>query len=141
MTLTPAQIADVARSAGLSGDALVEAVALALATSGGVTDWHYRLEPGPLVDERGVWGVDVTVWPGLADYPLDEPASNAAAAVALYKALGGSWDWSAVWRAGTARRFAEMAARAVTETPTITDEARPDPAAMLAAAYRRTMGT
>ena len=93
-TLTDAQIAGLAKSAGLSGDALVRAVAVALAESGGRTD-----ALGPPTQ----WGRAVGVWQimPLAGRPstaqLKEPNVNAQQ---MYKISSGGKNWKP-WEAYT----------------------------------------
>jgi hypothetical protein len=93
-------VAGFARAAGFVGMDLVDAVALALATSHGDDAYHHVSEPGPTVDERGLWGIDVVQYPGLAQRDLFDPAVNAGAAMMLAHTAEGPFNWSPVWRAG-----------------------------------------
>ena len=100
MNWTVARVAGFAADAGFRGDALVEAVAVAWATSGGNDQWSYRQDPGPQTDQRGLWGIDVVKYPRDAALDLLRPQVAAQAAFTEYVMADGSWEWSATWRAG-----------------------------------------
>jgi hypothetical protein len=101
-TLTPAQIAQVAASAGFKGNGLVAAVAVALAESGGRTDvvavnddpWRSR--------DRGLWQINDHWHPEVGDTGALLPASAASAA---YRISKGGTDWSqwSTWKNGSAQ--------------------------------------
>lgn len=127
-TLTPAQIAAHARSAGFSGEDLVTAVAIALGESGGRTD-----AKGDVGLQTSTWGPSIGLWQIRslkADYgkgtTRDEqanydPAHNARAAYTLYRGRnGGFGDWSVfnngAWRSHVAAARAGVNATASTST-------------------------
>lgn len=95
-TLSPAQIAGHAYAAGFRGKALVNAVAVALAESGGRTDavgvnsdrWHSR--------DRGLWQINSHWHPEVSDAEAFNPASAARAAYRISSG-GGSWSPWATW--------------------------------------------
>lgn len=112
MLWTPARVAGFAQAAGFRGAPLVDAIAVALATSGGDDAWHLEVGIGPVVDQRGLWGLDVAAWPTYADQNLWRPSVAATAARALYRACGLSWGWAPAWRAGIAPAILTAAATA-----------------------------
>lgn len=96
--LSPAQIAQYAADAGFSGSDLAVSVAVALAESGGdpnaVGDVGLAPHRGP---SRGLWQINVGDYahPEYAQVNLFDPATNAAAAYAVYEAAGytfGPWS-------------------------------------------------
>jgi len=101
-TLTPAQIGTYAAGAGFSGAGLRNAIAVALAESGGRTDavgtnsdrWHSR--------DRGLWQINDHWHPEVSDAAAFDPGRAAAAA---YRISGGGRDWSpwSTWKNGTAQ--------------------------------------
>lgn len=101
-TLTPAQIAQVAASAGFKGKALVAAVAVALAESGGRTDvvnvnddpWRSR--------DRGLWQINDHWHPEVGDTGAFLPASAASATYRISKA-GSDWSQWSTWKNGAAQ--------------------------------------
>lgn len=125
MRWSPWILTQVARRAGWVGDELVDAVALALATSGGEDAFRYVVDPGPLVDQRGVWGIDVARIPEWASADLVDLDVNAAAAHSLYVVAGDSFDWSPVWRAGIKDQTREQALEAVTSAVETQSEQNP----------------
>lgn len=109
--LSARQIAQYAAAAGFSGEALVMAVAVALAESGG--------RPGVINTanrdgsrDRGVWQIN-TVHGG-SDAELLNPATNASYA---YRISSGGSDWSpwVVYKTGAYRTHLATARAAVTE--------------------------
>jgi hypothetical protein len=98
------QIAQVAQVAGLQGDDLSVAVAIALAESGGnpsaIGDKKLAPERGPSI---GLWQINIgskehPEWSGLN---LADPAVNASCMFVLYSNRGGGFqDWSTFTGAG-----------------------------------------
>lgn len=101
-TLTPAQIATVAAGAGFRGTALRNAVAVALAESGGRTDavgvnsdrWRSR--------DRGLWQINDHWHPEVSDALAFNPVTCARAA---YRISAGGTNWSpwSTWKNGAAQ--------------------------------------
>lgn len=100
MRWEPAQIARFARGAGFHGDDERTAVAIAIATSGGVA--HYDVQAGvPGAGHwKGLWGIDTDRWPEWGDADLYVPQINAEVAHVLYERTGG-FAWSPAYRART----------------------------------------
>lgn len=103
----------IVRAAGFPADLEAEAVALALATSGGDDCYHYRPGMPGSGDLRGLWGVDVDRWPWCATHDLWTATGNAAAALDLTRAAG-HFGWSPVAHTGFHRQALEHAATART---------------------------
>lgn len=82
---------------------LVNAVALALATSGGDDAWSW--EPSTAYGERylGAFGLPVSELVGQGAAVPFQLASAARLAVELYRRHG-DWSWSPAWRSGAYRR-------------------------------------
>lgn len=109
--LTPAQIADVAAGAGFTGTGLRDAVAVALAESGGNTAavgvnsdaWRSR--------DRGLWQINSHWHPEVSDAQAFNPASCAAAAFRI-SAGGTDWHQWATWPTAASAQFgrAQLAA-------------------------------
>jgi hypothetical protein len=98
MRWSPAAIAGFAYRAGFTGEDLIGAVALALATSDG--DDTYRLTvPG---DTRGpylgLWGVPAEGVEVPVGEVLFDPDVNARAARLLWTTTDRTFEWSPVWR-------------------------------------------
>lgn len=108
MRWVPAVVAGFAADAGWRGGDLVTAVAVALATSDGDDAYRDVQWPGPSVDRRGLFGIDVTVsFPDYVDR-LYDPRENAQRAYVLWRHHGGTFDWSPVYVAGSyVRRLTE----------------------------------
>ncbi len=88
-TLSVAEITQVARGAGFSGDNLATAVAVAMAESSGRTS-----AVSPTGCCHGLWQINVNVHP-YTKAQMQDPAQNAAAAYAISK-QGTNWHpWSA----------------------------------------------
>ena len=95
-------IASFARQGGIPEHEIATAIALALATSGGIATYdHVAGIPGA-GRYVGLWGIDTDRWPEYADADLHVPQMNAWAAGDLYEHAGG-WEWSPVFVAGTHR--------------------------------------
>lgn len=98
---TPAQVAQIAAGAGFRGTALRNAVAVALAESGGdsaalnVNTDRYRSR------DRGLWQINDHWHPEVSDAMAFSPASAAAAAYRI-SAKGTNWDQWSTWKNGTA---------------------------------------
>ena len=117
LPLSPAQVARYAREAGFSGDALVVAVAVALAESGGDPQAHNAVPPD---DSYGLWHVNMLGALGperrrqhnlASNRELFDPAVNARVAHAM---SDGGRDWSpwATYTSGAYRRHLDQAQRA-----------------------------
>jgi hypothetical protein len=85
-------VAYFAREGGFTKAELPEAVAIALAASGGDDAWRW-LDIRAGFEERGLWALDRWAFEELADADLWSPTVSAAAAKGLYDAHGGSWGW------------------------------------------------
>lgn len=96
MLWRPARLASFAYDAGLRGDDLATAVALALRVSGGDDAYVWRVDPGPMIDQRGLWGVDVVRFPAYAADDLSRPTVAARVMAALFGGSDGPWAWSPV---------------------------------------------
>lgn len=117
MIWPPEAVAYFAGRAGFTGDDLVDAVAVALAVSGGDDAYHWTSSPAGAHDERGLWGLDVITTPALADVNLYGPQTAAEAAYVAWTASGGCWE--AVTAYGpSAYRQALPVARAAAASPT-----------------------
>lgn len=101
-TLTPAQIGQYAAGAGFTGAGLADAIAVALAESGGnpkavhVNADKYRSR------DRGLWQINDHWHPEVSDAAAFDPARCAAAA---FRISGGGRSWSAwsTWKSGAAQ--------------------------------------
>jgi Lysozyme like domain len=96
--LSPAQIAQYAANAGFTGQDLITAVAVALAESGGDPN-AYNPETAANAPSGkgsyGLWQIYLNMHPEFAGQNLYDPATNAAAAFAVYMAAGGTFTpWS-----------------------------------------------
>lgn len=99
MILSAAQIVQVAQQAGFSGQGLVNAVAVALAESGGDPGQTYTDAPGSV--DRGLWQINSFYHPEVTDAQAFDPAQ---AAVAAYRISAGGTDWTP-WATWTNRRY------------------------------------
>lgn len=102
-----------ALSAGFQRDDAITAVAVALAGTEG--DDAYRTPAATLGATAlvGAWSIPDDGSPLLAGVDLTKLSQNADAAHRLWEAAGRSWQWSAVWRAGTWRGRLDDARRGV----------------------------
>lgn len=101
-TLTPRQVAQVAARAGFRGEALVKAVAVALAESGGrprVTNTNH--DKWNSVD-RGLWQINSHWHPEVSAAAAFDPNKAAQAAYRISNA-GRDWHQWSTWNNGTAR--------------------------------------
>jgi hypothetical protein len=100
-----AYVAQVARAAGFTGESLHDAVALAMAASGGAD--HYRHNPitVPGAERRGLFAIRVDEVPAELVADLFDPAANAGVARALYGLSGASFGWHPTWISGAAGRL------------------------------------
>jgi murein DD-endopeptidase MepM/ murein hydrolase activator NlpD len=98
--ISDAAIAGAAKSAGFSGDALVKAVAIAMAESGGNIYAHNAVPPD---NSYGLWQINMLGAMGperrkrfglKSNEELYDPGVNAKVAYAFYKSRGGFADWS-----------------------------------------------
>ncbi|MGA7791831.1 MAG: transglycosylase SLT domain-containing protein [Candidatus Acidiferrales bacterium] len=95
--LTPAQISYYAQSAGFTGQALITAVAIALAeSSGNASVYNPETAAGapPGGGSYGLWQIYLNDHPEYAGVNLYDPQTNANAAFALYSAAGGFTPWT-----------------------------------------------
>lgn len=101
-TLSASQIAQYARAVGLSGQALILAVAIALAESGGDPTAH---NPGngttDIEDSYGLWQINILAHSEYSASKLTDPAYNAQAMFTISR--GGS-DWTS-WGSYTSGRY------------------------------------
>lgn len=99
--LTPAQIADVAYGAGFRGKALTNAVAVALAESGGNPRAVGHNSDKYRSRDRGLWQINSHWHPEVSDAAAFSPSSCAAAA---YRISSHGKDWSpwSTWKNGSA---------------------------------------
>jgi hypothetical protein len=113
--LSDAQIGHVCRTAGFFGDELTNAVAVAIATSGGCPGYDHPVWPGPVAHYKGLFGVDTVQWPQVAGSELHSPWVAADVAYELTKRYG--WGWNATARAGNHHHYLERAMVSANVTP------------------------
>lgn len=118
MILPAPYLAGLALAHGFPHDDAARAVAVALATSHGDTDYRLVIGTPPVIDRRGLYGIDVIAWPAIAGYLLDDPDVNTAAAFALWRAAGDSFSWTPYATAAATDRYAGVARAAVDEPTT-----------------------
>lgn len=88
--MTPVEVARVAAAAGWRGNALVVAVAVALAESGGNPNAHALTSRE---DSRGLWQINIRAHPEYASAQLYDPKVNAQAAHTIWVKSGwGPWS-------------------------------------------------
>jgi hypothetical protein len=104
----PAGIAKFARDAGFSRSQVVDAVALALAVSGGADHYAHNPISSPGAERRGLWAVRVDEVPGELVADLFSPHDAAAVARALFQATSDSFAWHPGWITGAAAKLAPM---------------------------------
>lgn len=105
------QIAHVAQQAGFSGQGLVNAVAVALAESGGDPD-AVGQNPGSV--DRGLWQINSYYHAEVSDAQAFDPSQ---AAIAAYRISNAGSDWSqwSTWQNGAARAQMGAAQTAVAQ--------------------------
>lgn len=94
MLWNPRAILLYVREAGFRIDEQTTAVAVVLACSGGDDLYRDVSWPGPAVDARGLFGLDVVLRPDLAGVDLFDPRANCRAARGLSVAADGGWQWA-----------------------------------------------
>lgn len=94
MMWEPRAVYGFVRAAGFRSEQWGPAVALVLACSAGDDLYRDVAWPGPSVDRRGLFGIDVVSRPELADHDLFDPRQNCRAAYALSVAAEGDWGWA-----------------------------------------------
>jgi hypothetical protein len=90
-------IADWAQAAGFKGDALHDAVSLALAVSNGADHYAHNPITAPGAERRGLWGIRRDEVPEGLIVDLFDPRHNATVARALWEASGGAFTWHPTW--------------------------------------------
>lgn len=95
-------VAKIAKGAGFSGEALHDAVSLAMAASGGAD--HYRYNPigTPGAERRGLWAIRVDEVPAGETPDLFSASVSAAVARALWQLSSESFGWHPAWITGAA---------------------------------------
>lgn len=113
--LTAAELARVAHKAGWRGEHLVEAVAVALAESGGRTNaqGYNRHKNGRISVDRGLWQINDAYWPGLPDAAAYDAAQNARFAFWIWSQHG--WGKWSTWTKGLYKPYMPTATRAVAQ--------------------------
>ncbi len=108
-TLSARQIAAYAKSVGLSGQALIMAVAIALAESGGNTASH---NPGngttDIEDSYGLWQINILAHPEYSPSRLYDASYNAQA---MFSISSSGTNWTA-WGTYTSGRYLAYMAQA-----------------------------
>ena len=116
MKWDPPSIVRYATDAGFAPPALHTAVAIALAASNGVDNCDFATGIPGTGRYVGLWGINTDEWPEYAPDAMKRPSEAATAAHELTTRLG-NFGWSAVWRAGSERRWLGVAATASTRLP------------------------
>jgi len=119
-TLTDAQIAGAARSAGFTGPALVIAVAVSLAESGGRSDATNRNSNG--TTDFGLWQINSIHKAELAAGSWSNPTDNAIMAHKVWASAGGSFRPWVTFTRGTYLAFmarAGVAANSPQNAPSV----------------------
>lgn len=96
MIWPPAAVYGFVRAAGFRTEQWARATALAIATSGGDDLYRDVSHPGPAVDRRGLFGIDVVRFAEFSGDDLLDPRTNCRAAYALTVGYDGGFGWSAV---------------------------------------------
>jgi hypothetical protein len=104
MIISPVQIYAYATAAGFSGTAAVDAVAVALAESGGNTTAVNSNSSNYGLWQIGAQGTLNDAGVGLSGSQLEDPATNARAAYTVWSRAGGTFahDWT-TWTSGAAQ--------------------------------------
>jgi len=95
-------VARFARAAGFRGESLHDAVALALAASGGADHYRYNPISAPGAERRGLWALRVDEIPAELLGDLFDPTHNGAVVRALWEASGESFAFHPTWINGQA---------------------------------------
>lgn len=114
--LGPAELADLARSAGVEGDgAIAMAVAIALAESGGEVKAVNTANRNGTVD-RGLWQINSVHINPQTGYTAESLLTIAGNAKAMAEISKNGTDWSpwSTWDNGAWRKFRDVAADAAT---------------------------
>jgi hypothetical protein len=117
--LTPAQVSYYAQNAGFTGQALITAVAIALAESSGNSNvYNPETTAGapPGEGSYGLWQIYLNDHPEYAGVNLYDPQTNANAAFALYSAAGGFTPWT-TYNSGAYQAYLIPAASAAPSIP------------------------
>lgn len=101
MRLSDAQVAQVCARAGFRNSALIAAVAVALAESGGDTQAVNVNNDATRSRDRGLFQINSRWHPEVTDAQAFDPAANAAAAYRI-SAGGTSWSQWSTWKNGAA---------------------------------------
>ena len=109
-TLTPAQIAGYAKSAGFPDSEIATATAVALAESGGRTDAQNRNTNGST--DYGVWQINTVHGALLNNGDKFNPADNARMAFTVWSQAGRKWTPWSVYKSGAYRTQMPRAALA-----------------------------
>lgn len=110
----PHAVAKYAQGAGFKGDALHDAVALALAVSNGADHWAHNPISAPGAERRGLWGIRVDEVPEDLALDLFDPTHNAQALRALWQRSGKSFGWHPAWVNGAAARVRPVVVESLT---------------------------
>lgn len=107
--LAPEAVAFWAGTAGFVGTPLAEAVAVALAATGGEDAYHWHVGGPGSPDYRGLWAIDVGTIHQFERVDMFDPRWCAWVARQLYDYAHHQWVWHPAWRNG---RAAALMARA-----------------------------
>lgn len=110
----PQAVAKYAEGAGFKGDALHDAVALAMAATQGAD--HYRHNPAmvPGAERRGLWAIRLDEVPAARVVDLFKPEHAAAIARELWAAAGESFGWHPTWISGHAAHVRPLVVASLT---------------------------
>jgi hypothetical protein len=96
------QVAKWARDAGFTGEALYQAVAIAMAVTGGADHHVSNVGYTPELARRGLWALRADEWVGPVQGDLFDPAYAAKTLYAAWEAHGKTWGWHPGWTSGAA---------------------------------------
>jgi hypothetical protein len=111
--LTDHELAEVAAGAGFAGQALVLAIAVALAESAGRTDAVGTAGNHPPSRDRGLWQINSYWHPEVSDAQAFDPQACAAAAWRI-SSHGAAWTQWSTYNSGSYKQFLTRAHRAAT---------------------------
>lgn len=117
MRWDPRAVYGFVRAAGFRTDQWGPAVALVLECSGGDDLYRDVAWPGPSVDRRGLFGIDVVARSDLAEHDLFDPRVNTRVAYGLSVAAQGGWDWAGCPMPATSSEAFSVAKAAVRAGP------------------------